>query len=83
MLDGGEADDKIIAVLDSDHIWSEARDISDIPDVVVQRLCHYFGTYKMIPGEESQLTVERIYGREHALTVVKASMEDYEEAYGG
>jgi inorganic pyrophosphatase len=81
--DGGEADDKIIAVLENDNVWSNARDITDLPEVLVERLRHYFGTYKMIPGEESQLTVERIYGREHALSVVTASMEDYEEAYGG
>ena len=81
--DGGEADDKIIAVLENDNVWSNARDISDLPEVLIERLRHYFGTYKMIPGELSQLTVERTYGREHALAVVKAAMEDYEEVYGG
>ncbi len=81
--DGGEADDKIIAVLENDNVWSSARDISDLPEVLIERLRHYFGTYKMIPGELSQLTVERTYGREHALAVVKAAMEDYEEVYGG
>ncbi len=81
--DGGEADDKIIAVLENDNVWSNARDITDLPEVLIERLRHYFGTYKMIPGELSQLTVERTYGREHALAVVKAAMEDYEEVYGG
>jgi inorganic pyrophosphatase len=47
MLDGGEADDKIIAVLKNDFIWSSVQDIEDLPDVLVQRLRHYFGTYKM------------------------------------
>jgi len=38
MEDGGEADDKIVAVLKDDAIWSDARDISDIPSRIVERL---------------------------------------------
>ncbi len=81
--DGGEADDKIIAVLQNDNIWGKAEDISDLPGVLIERLSHYFSTYKMIPGQESRLKVERVYGREHALKVVQAAMADYFEEYGG
>jgi inorganic pyrophosphatase len=80
--DGGEADDKIIAVLQNDNVWGKAEDITDLPPVLVERLSHYFGTYKMIPGEESKLKVERVYGREHALKVVEAAMADYFDEYG-
>ncbi len=80
--DGGEADDKIIAVLENDYVWGKAEDISELPPVLVERLRHYFATYKMIPGEPSKLTVERMYGREHALQVVEAAMLDYYEEYG-
>ena len=31
MIDRGEADDKIIGVLDGDYMWGDARDISDVP----------------------------------------------------
>jgi inorganic pyrophosphatase len=80
--DGGEADDKIIAILQNDNVWGKAEDITDIPEILVERLSHYFATYKMIPGEESKLKVERIYNREHALKVVEAAMADYYEEYG-
>ncbi len=80
--DGGEADDKIIAVLENDYVWGKAEDISELPSVLVERIRHYFATYKMIPGEPSKLTVERVYGREHALKVVEAAMKDYYEEYG-
>lgn len=80
--DGGEADDKIIAVLENDYVWGNAQDISDLPEVLVERLRHYFGTYKMIPGQPSKLTVEGVYGREHALQVIEAAMKDYYEEYG-
>ncbi|GIV79654.1 inorganic pyrophosphatase [Litorilinea aerophila] len=81
--DGGEADDKIIAVLQNDNVWGKARDISDLPEVLVERLRHYFATYKMVPGEQSQLTVERVYDCEHALQVVEAALADYYDEYGG
>ncbi|MFN8487515.1 MAG: inorganic pyrophosphatase [Caldilineaceae bacterium] len=80
--DGGEADDKIIAVLENDYVWGKAEDISELPSVLVERIRHYFATYKMIPGEPSKLTVERVYGRDHALKVVEAAMKDYYEEYG-
>jgi inorganic pyrophosphatase len=83
MEDGGEADDKLVAVLKDDAIWSEARDIKDIPKLIVERLQHYFLTYKMKIGEkESSVHVNTIYGYEHALKVVEASIADYNEYYG-
>jgi inorganic pyrophosphatase len=80
--DDGEADDKIIAVLENDYVWGKAEDISDLPPVLIERLRHYFATYKMIPGHPSKLSVERIYGREHAQAVVEAAIKDYFEEYG-
>ena len=80
--DHGEADDKIIAVLVNDNVWGGARDISDLPDVLIERLRHYFSTYKMVPGQALQLTVDRTYGRDHALKVVEAAMQDYLTEYG-
>jgi inorganic pyrophosphatase len=71
MEDGGEADDKIIAVLKDDAIWSEAKDITDIPKIIIERIQHYFLTYKMSPGEkESKVKVHQVYGVEHAKEVV-------------
>ena len=82
MIDGGEADDKIIAVLENDYVWGAARDVSDVPSVLVERLEHYFLTYKMVPGSRSTVRIARVYGRGHALKVVRAAMADYEESFG-
>ncbi len=81
-IDGGEADDKIIAVLDNDEFWENAHDISDLPAVLVERLRHYFSTYKMGPSQTSQMDIKKVYDRNVALRVVAASIEDYDEAYG-
>jgi inorganic pyrophosphatase len=82
MIDGGEADDKLIAVLENDYIWGEARDIGEVPDVLVERIQHYFVTYKLVPGRESPACVTRTYGRAHARKVVIAAMADYVERFG-
>jgi inorganic pyrophosphatase len=83
MIDRGEADDKIIAVLEGDYVWGEARGLSDVPPVLVERLTHYFSTYKMTPGVETPTKVNRVYERDHALKVVMAAMADYEETFPG
>jgi inorganic pyrophosphatase len=82
-IDGGEADDKIIAVLDNDEFWKEADDVSDLPAILVERLRHYFATYKMMPGQRTQMIIEKVYDHAYALQVVQAAIEDYDEAYGG
>ncbi len=65
MEDGGEADDKIIAVLKDDAIWSDAKDVKDLPQKLIERLEHYFLTYKMKIGEkESKVKIHKIYGIE-------------------
>ncbi len=82
MIDGGEADDKIIAVLKNDYVFSDAGDISDLPNVMIERLHHYFTTYKIQPGKELSVEIGEAYDKEHAQKVIRASMQDYQERYG-
>lgn len=82
MLDHDEADDKIIAVLKNDNIWGHAKQLSDIPDMIVERLHHYFSTYKQIHGQDSRTHIDKVYDIDHALEVVKASFEDYKDEFG-
>lgn len=83
MIDGGEADDKIIAVLKSDQVYGEWKDVSDIPAPILNRLLHYFLTYKEKPGTtEKEIEITDTYGKEEALVVIKKSQEDYENNYG-
>jgi inorganic pyrophosphatase len=82
MIDQGEADDKIVAVLEKDSFWGEVRDISELPRLLVERLRHYFGTYKLVPGRESQFSIEQVYDREYAFRVIEAAIKDYGQEYG-
>jgi inorganic pyrophosphatase len=82
MVDNGEADDKIVAVLDNDDVYSGARDVTDLPPVLVERLQHYFLTYKLIPGKPGTATIHQVYGCPHAAKVIRAAIADYTEAFG-
>jgi inorganic pyrophosphatase len=83
MLDGGEADDKIIAVLHNDTVWAGVEEVGDLPEALVERIRHYFLTYKLVPGTPSTVQIDTIYGRDHAQSVVAASMADYDAHFGG
>lgn len=85
MIDQGEADDKIVAVLVGDATYGHMRDISEVPDGVIQRLKHYFLTYKQVPGEGAARSCEitHTYGKAEALEVIQRSHEDYNELFSG
>ena len=82
LIDSGEVDDKIIAVLDGDPYYKNVKDINDVNEVILNRMKHYFLSYKTIPGEPVKMQIESIYGAEEAFKVIKASMEDYQNHFG-
>ena len=73
----------IIAVLQNDNMMGAARDVSDVPPVLIERLQHYFLTYKLVPGQRPVARIKKAYGRDHAVKVVKAAMADYASAFLG
>jgi inorganic pyrophosphatase len=81
MLDGGEADDKIIAVLEGDFVWGGIEEVSALPQILLERLYHYFTTYKLVPGSAERVQIQRTYGAEHAHRVIEAAMRDYDAAF--
>jgi len=82
MIDGDEADDKIIAVMKQDEIYKNWKDISDCPPAIIERLRHYFLTYKDMPGHNRKCEITHTYGREEAIAVINLSIEDYKTEFG-
>lgn len=83
MIDGNEADDKIIAVLKGDAAYGRWKDISECNDTLVQRLRHYFLTYKDAPDASPRATeITHVYDAAEAHEVIRASYEDYRERFG-
>lgn len=81
MIDRGEADDKIIAVLSNDPYYEKTKNFSQLQKVVQNRLQHYFLTYKAIPGTPQSVQIESIYDSKQAQTVILASIKDYDEHF--
>ncbi len=82
LLDRNEADDKIVAVLKGDEVYEEWKELSDVPDALVNRLRHYFLTYKDMPGSTSRKNeIAGMYGRQEAHAVIRASMLDYQNCF--
>jgi len=84
LLDGGEADDKIVAVLSSDKVFEHASEIGDLPEARINRLLHYFMTYKLpMTGDRTNpMEVIGMYGREEAYEIINASLADYDAEFG-
>jgi inorganic pyrophosphatase len=78
MIDGNEADDKIIAVMNNDAVYGTYSNIKDIPDLVLARLKHYFLTYKDLPGNERDCEITHTYDIEEAYEIIKMAIEDYQ-----
>ena len=83
MFDGEEADDKILAVLDGDAAYGELRDVDDCPGWVIERLRHYFLSYKDMPDAgDRQTEIAQVYGAAEARDVVRRALEDYASRFG-
>lgn len=82
MIDGGEADDKIVAVLKGDQAYGHITDITDLPQMVVDRIKHFFLTYKDLGGNAKNVEITHTYGSAEAKEVIKRSINDYKANYG-
>jgi inorganic pyrophosphatase len=88
LFDGTEADDKIIAVLLDDPAYGTIKDIWQVPTPLVDRLRHYFLTYKDLPtpvGSTGQRRCEitHVYDSFEAHEILRRAMVDYGARFAG
>lgn len=84
MIDKNEADDKIIAVLNQDAMFGGWGDISCCPARVVDRLKHYFLTYKDLPEEEKRrVDIAEVFDADEARLLISLAIEDYADLERG
>ncbi len=86
LIDGGEADDKIIAVLKGDKVFEQYREISELPKGILERFEHYFLTYKSLPDDPNICEIAYSYGRNDSYQVISTAIDDYKkllETIGG
>lgn len=81
MIDNDEADDKIVCVLVHDAVYGDIEDITELQPLVVERLRHYFLTYKDLPGAKRNVEITHIYGADEARRIISCSMDDYNDRF--
>ncbi|NJK85755.1 MAG: inorganic pyrophosphatase [Bacteroidales bacterium] len=81
MIDGDEADDKLIAVLFGDAVYGDYKDIHDVPELIIDRLKHYFLTYKDLPGNKANTEITHTFGIEETHQLIKCAMDDYYDKF--
>jgi len=82
LIDRNQADDKIVAVLRGDAAFGHCQEIGDLPAALVERLKHYFLTYKRPPeAERDPVQIPRVYGAAEAREVIERSRADYRERF--
>lgn len=55
MVDGGEADEKVIAVPADDPRFKEVQDLKDLNPHTLKEIAHFFQTYKQLQNKEVTL----------------------------
>ena len=78
LIDGGEADDKIIAVLTGDKVYGDYQDISELPKGILDRFEHYFLTYKSLPDQPNKCEIAYNYGKPEAYQIIEQAIKDYQ-----
>ncbi|WP_428897759.1 inorganic pyrophosphatase [Parelusimicrobium proximum] len=80
MLDGGEADDKIIAVAKGDPSVSHFDDISDLPAYLASEIMSFFEDYKKL--ENKTVVVEKMFDKKTAIQILQEALAMYNAKYG-
>ena len=76
MIDGGDNDDKILAVPVDDPKFEEVNDIEDLPKHLLEEIAHFFKEYKTLEGKETEVIgwvnkKEAIEAIEHSIDLYK------------
>ncbi|QES87157.1 inorganic diphosphatase [Rhizosphaericola mali] len=79
MIDGGEGDDKIIAVANDDCTVAHINELSDVPQQKLNEIQNFFETYKLL--EKKEVIVSGFEGKEVALEIIEKSIVAYKEKY--
>ncbi|TBX68695.1 inorganic diphosphatase [Flavobacterium silvisoli] len=80
MIDGGEADDKIIAVAEGDPSVNHINDISELPQHFISEMRNFFEDYKKL--EKKTVIVEEFQNKEVAEEIVNKAIADYQLMFG-
>ena len=79
MVDGGDNDEKIIAVCKSDKFYNKFDKLSDIPQHVYNEMVHFFESYKAL--ENKHCEIKGVEDEESAKKIIKEAIERYKDKF--
>jgi inorganic pyrophosphatase len=79
MIDGGDADDKIIAVAANDPGVNHYNNIEELPKHFFDELRHFFEEYKKL--ENKTVEVEEFKDKSTALTIIQDAIDFYRTTF--
>ena len=75
MIDNGRNDEKIIAIPFNDPNYNNYKSLNQIPEHIFEEMKHFFTVYKNLENKET--AVNEIKGREEAMAIINASIDNY------
>ena len=79
MVDGGDSDEKIIAIPFGDPMYNGYKDISDLPKHIFDEMSHFFSVYKAL--ENKVTAIENIEGRDAAVRIIQDCIDEYNRVF--
>ena len=79
MTDGGDADDKVIAVPVEDKRWDDVHNLEDLNKHTLKEIEHFFKTYKELKGKGNPIEVKGYSDKSKAMEAVERSKKLYLE----
>lgn len=77
MIDGGDNDDKVIAVPVDDRRWDDVQDIKDVNQHQLKEFKHFFETYKQLKGKPAEVKIDGYEGASQAAAAFERAIEMY------
>lgn len=75
MVDGGENDEKIIAIPFNDPTYNSCKSVNDLPYHIFEEMKHFFSVYKAL--EHKETTVETIGDENEAKKIIEKAIANY------
>ena len=79
MIDNGRSDEKIIAIPYNDPNYNQYKNIDELPKHIFDEMKHFFTVYKNL--EHKTTAVDEVNGKDEAIKIIKASIDNYIESF--
>ena len=79
MEDGGEKDEKIIALPYGDPTYNSYEDISELPEHIMKEMSHFFSVYKSLEGKKT--FIESVKDHKCAEEIIASCIAKYQQEF--